>query len=74
MLRRLIFQYWHLKKRLPPVNSHEGSIKNHSFTHTGMRIYTHLSNGLVYGPEGRLFAVVVDPPVPVQDVDTVLFS
>lgn len=38
------------------------------------RIYTHLSYGLVNSPEGGLFAVVVDPPVPVQDIHAVLFG
>lgn len=35
---------------------------------------THLSYGLINGPEGRLFAVVVNPSVPVQDVDALFFG
>lgn len=41
-------------------------------THTPKN--THLSYGLINSPEGRLFAVVVNPSVPVQYVDALFFG
>lgn len=37
-------------------------------------MHAHLSYGLVNSPEGRLFAVMVNPSVSMQYVDAVFFS